>query len=196
MPDAADTSAAVEVTATEATCDRSADDSADDDPAFLIGGQGESESGPMESRAARPPRRDELHAFGLVNSAARSLDARENVAPQERVVCITPANRRKCHAGFPCRRRHRKPSCALALMAVRAPCAPKATCTTSCLWRSFPPSRPASPEGYGGQASHAARAVQTAFPPQRNCLQKQLAMIPLRMISGGIITTAQLGGVE
>jgi len=84
----------------------------------------------MESRAARPPRRDELFA-------ARTLDAREKVAPQERVVCVTPANRRKCHAGFPCRRRHRKPSCALACMAVRAPCAPKATCTTSCLWRSF-----------------------------------------------------------
>ncbi len=135
MPDAADTSAAVEVTATEATCDSddlSAGALAKADPAFLIGGQGESESGPMESRAARPPRRDELHAFGLVNFAARSLDAREKVAPQERVVCITPTNRRKCHAGFPCRRRHRKPSCALALMAVRAPCDPKATCTTSC----------------------------------------------------------------
>ena len=52
--------AALEVTAGEAIFDLSADDSADDEPAFLIGGQGESESGPMESRAAKPPRRDEV----------------------------------------------------------------------------------------------------------------------------------------
>jgi len=118
LPDAADVSAAVEVTATEVNCDRSADDSADDDPAFLIGGQGESESGPMESRAAKPPRRDELFA-------ARSLEAREKVAPQERVVRITPANRRKCHAGFPCRRRHRITVMPLAFVAVRAPLYPQ-----------------------------------------------------------------------
>jgi len=52
--------AALEVTAGEANSDFSGDDSADDEPAFLIGGQGESESGPMESRAAKPPRRDEV----------------------------------------------------------------------------------------------------------------------------------------
>lgn len=69
LPDAADTSAAVEVTATEATCDLSAESSADDGPAFLIGGEGESESGSMESRAAKPPRRDALFA-------ARTLEAR------------------------------------------------------------------------------------------------------------------------
>ncbi|MCP5488921.1 MAG: hypothetical protein H7A43_09760 [Verrucomicrobia bacterium] len=69
LPDAADVSAAVEVTAGEATCDLSAESSADDGPAFLIGGEGESESGSMESRAAKPPRRDALFA-------ARSLEAR------------------------------------------------------------------------------------------------------------------------
>ena len=63
-----------------------ADVSAANDPAFLIGGEGESESDRtcraeasrrrMESRAAKPPRRDALHAFGLVNLAARSLEAR------------------------------------------------------------------------------------------------------------------------
>ncbi|MDP6526631.1 MAG: hypothetical protein QGH15_20660 [Kiritimatiellia bacterium] len=74
--DAADRSAAMlsawqalEVTAGEVIFDFSADDSADNDPAFLIGGREESESCPMESRAATPPRRDELFA-------ARTLDAR------------------------------------------------------------------------------------------------------------------------
>jgi len=65
--DAADVSAALlsawqalEVTAGEAICDFSADDSADDGWAFLIGEQGASESGWMEARAAKPPRRDEV----------------------------------------------------------------------------------------------------------------------------------------
>ena len=69
LPDAAETSAAVEVTATEAICDRAAESSAANEPAFLIGGEGESESGLRESRAAKPPRRDAL-------LAARSLEAR------------------------------------------------------------------------------------------------------------------------
>jgi len=69
LPDAAETSAAVEVTATEATCDRAAESSAANDTAFLIGGEGESESDRMESRAAKPPRRDAL-------LAARTLEAR------------------------------------------------------------------------------------------------------------------------
>ena len=69
LPDAAETSEAVEVTATEATCDLSAESSADDGRAFLIGGEGESESDRMESRAAKPPRRDAL-------LAARTLEAR------------------------------------------------------------------------------------------------------------------------
>ena len=79
LPDAADVSAAVEVTAGEATCDRAAESSAANDPAFLIGGEGESESDRtrraeasrrrMESRAAKPPRRDALFA-------ARTLEAR------------------------------------------------------------------------------------------------------------------------
>ena len=53
----------------------------------------------MESRAARPPRRDELHAFGLVNSAARSLDARVSGRPRgSGVAHVSPASRRKVHA--------------------------------------------------------------------------------------------------
>jgi len=79
LPDAADVSAALEVTAGEATFDRlagakpcedwAAESSAANDPAFLIGGRGESESGLRESRAAKPPRRDALFA-------ARTLEAR------------------------------------------------------------------------------------------------------------------------
>jgi len=67
LPDAADVSAAMlsawqalEVTAREATCDLSAESSADHDPAFFIRGEGERESVSMESRAAKPPQRDEF----------------------------------------------------------------------------------------------------------------------------------------
>ena len=134
MPDAADVSAALEVTATEATCDSddlSAGALAKADPAFLIGGRGESESCPRESRAAKPPRRDELFA-------ARTLEAREKVAPVGTgSFMFTPANRRKGHAGFPCRRRHRKLFTPLAIWRFAPPCAPKTPCATSCLWRSF-----------------------------------------------------------
>jgi hypothetical protein len=48
-----------------------------------------------------------------------------------------PANRRKAHAGFPCRRRHRKPVMPLASWRFAPLCTPKAACATSCLWRSF-----------------------------------------------------------
>ena len=75
LPDAAETSAAVEVTATEAICDRAAESSAANDPAFLIGGEGESESDRMESRAAKPPRRDALLAARSLEARARRLAA-------------------------------------------------------------------------------------------------------------------------
>ena len=57
----------------------------------------------------RRSRRDEMHSLPHV-----LWRLAEKVAPAGAgSFIIPPANRRKGHAGFPCRRRHRKPSCPL-----------------------------------------------------------------------------------
>jgi len=70
----------------------------------------------------------------------------------------TPANRRKGHAGFPCRGRHRKPSCPL----LRGGSRP-----------SVPPRRPAPHRAFGVRSSHAARAAQTVLPQAHPQVSRQ-----------------------
>ena len=81
----------------------------------------------------RRSRRDEMHSLPHV-----LWRLAEKVAPAGAgSFIIPPANRRKGQAGFPCRRRHRKPSWPLLGGGSRPFVPPKPACATSCLWRSF-----------------------------------------------------------
>ena len=81
----------------------------------------------------RRSRRDEMNSLPHV-----LWRLAEKVAPVGTgSFMFAPANRRKGHAGFPCRRRHRKTGMPLASWRFAPLCTPKAACATSCLWRSF-----------------------------------------------------------
>jgi len=83
----------------------------------------------------------------------------EKVRPRRNgVVCISPANRRKRRASFPCRIRHRK------------------LLTPLAMWRFtplVPPRHPAPHRAFGVRSSHAARAAQTVLPPAHPQVSRQ-----------------------
>jgi len=125
----------------------------------------------------RRSRRDEMHSLPHV-----LWRLAEKVAPVGTgSFMFAPANHRKGHAGFPCRRRHRKPVMPLASWRFAPLCTPKAACATSCLWRSFltrgtsgtDSLAPAHPQ-VSRQPSRTQVVTPPAFATQRECGRNSL----------------------